>query len=357
MRPSTGPKVHRARGGHWTSSLTILRPMTHDPRHDIIALAIRKMSVPATPTASLADERQQAARQSRALWISMGIELAAIAPYMVIAVFSGSMLLLSDLADFLRNIAANAVSLHILGKIRKGQVHEFNYGAGKLERAGSLFGALCYVGSLAGVAAYSAVRFVRPAPLHVGFTLAGMLGLIAAIVVSVGFWVYYKRLAAEAPGPLIDIQWRHQRTDALSSAAVLGALGLAMVFRDRAWAAYIDPACGLAYSVFAIGAYVPVMRESFRDLLDHTLAEDVQIAVMRRLAEHYEDYEAFYGVRSRRSGNRLLIEVTLGFDPAKTVGEAVKMIESLRAAIEGDVANAEVSVAIRSMQSQGKFDR
>ena len=307
------------------------------------------MSTPASPTPSLPGERQQAARQERALWFSAGLELVVFAPYVLIAILSGSMLLLSDLADFFRNFAANAVSLHIFGKIRKGQVQEFNYGAGKLERAGSLFGALCYVGSLAGVAAYSVVRFVRPVPLHVGFTLAGMLGLIVAIVLSVGFWIYYKRLAVEAPGPLIDIQWRHQRTDALSSAAVLAALGLAMVFRDRAWAVYLDPACGLAYSVFAIGAYIPVMRESFRDLLDHTLAEDVQIVVMRRLAEHYEGYEAFYGVRSRRSGNRLFIEVTLGFDPAKTVGEAAGTIESLRAAIEGDITNAEVSVAIRSL--------
>ncbi|NCA81626.1 MAG: cation diffusion facilitator family transporter [Opitutae bacterium] len=303
-------------------------------------------------TTSSPNERQQAARQARALWISVALELVGFMPYVLIAILSGSLLLLSDLADFFRNFAANAVSLHILGKIRKGQVHEFNYGAGKLERAGSLFGALCYVGTLTGVAAYSVVRFLRPAPLHVGFTLVGMLGLIVAIVMSAGFWIYYKRLAVESPGPLIDVQWRHQRTDVLSSAAVLVALGLAMVFREEGWAVYIDPACGLAYSVFAIGSYVPVMRESLKDLLDQTLAEDVQIIVMRRLAEHFNDYEAFHGVRSRRAGNRLLIEVTLGFDPAKTVGEAVKTIESLRTAIEGDIANAEVSVGIQSLQNR-----
>lgn len=279
-------------------------------------------------------------------------DIVVFVPYMLIAILSGSLLLLSDLADFFRNFAANAVSLHILRKIRQGRVREFDYGSGKLERAGSLFGALCYVAVLTGVAAYSIARFLRPAPLDVGFTLLGMLGLILFIVVSVSLWIYFKRLAVKSPGPLIDIQWRHQRTDALSSVAVLMALGLAMVFREERWAVYIDPACGLAYSVFAIGSYVPVMRESLKDLLDQTLAEDVQIIVMRRLAEHFNDYEAFHGVRSRRAGNRLLIEVTLGFDPAKTVGEAVKTIESLRTAIEGDIANAEVSIGIQSLQNR-----
>ncbi len=301
-----------------------------------------------------ANERQQAARQERALWISVALELVGFAPYMLIAIFSGSLLLLSDLADYFRNFAANAVSLHILGKIRKGQVHEFNYGAGKLERVGSLFGALCYVVTLTGIAAYSVVRFVRPAPLHAGFTLVGLFGLIVSIGVSAGFWIYYKRLAVESPGPLIDMQWRHERTEVLSSAAVFVALGLAMVFRGEGWAVYIDPACGLAYSVFAMGSYVPVMRESLKDLLDHTLAEDVQIIVMRRLAEHFNGYEAFHGVRSRRSGARLFIEVTLGFDPGKTVGEAVKTIESLRGAIEGDLAHAEVSVVLQAVNGRDR---
>ncbi len=327
--------------------------MTHHPRHDVIVLATWNMNVPASPAASPSDERQQAARQERALWISVAVDFLAFAPCMVVAILSGSMLLLSDLADFVRNFAANTVSLRILRKIRKGQVYEFNYGAGKLERVGSLFGALCYVGSLAGVAAYSIAVMLHPAPLHVGFTLVGMLGLILIIAVSGGLWIYYKRLAAESPGPLIDIQWRHQRTDTLSSVAVLVALGLAMVFREKPWALYLDPAFGLAYAVFGIGSYVPVMRESLKDLLDHTLAEDVQIIVMRRLAEHFNDYEAFHGVRSRRSGNRLFIEVSLGFNPAQTVGEAMTTIESLRAAIEGDIANAEVSIGIKSLQNPG----
>ena len=112
------------------------------------------MNNPSSTSTSSAHERQQAARQERALWISVALELAGCIPYVLIAIFSGSLLLLSDLADFIRNFATHAVSLHILGKIRKGQVHEFNYGAGKLERAGSLFGALCYVGTLMGVAAF-----------------------------------------------------------------------------------------------------------------------------------------------------------------------------------------------------------
>ena len=305
------------------------------------------MTQQSTSLSATPNEREQAARQARAVWISVVLELVAFVPFVLVAVLSGSMLLLSDLADFFRSFAANAVSLHILGKIRRGQVHEFNYGAGKLERAGSLFGALCYVGALMGVAAYSIALFVRPAPLHVGFTLLGMLGLVAAAVVSTVLWLYYKRLAAEAPGPLIDVQWRHQRTDALSSAAVFMALGLALVFRGQAWAAYLDPAFGLAYSVFAIGSYVPVVREALADLLDHTLAEDVQMVIMRRLAEHFEGYEEFYGVRSRRSGNRVFIELFLGFDAAQPMGEAVRTIESLQAAIAGDIPSAEVNVVVR----------
>lgn len=300
---------------------------------------------------SVLDERKQAARQERALWISVVIDLIAFVPYVLVAIFSGSMLLLSDIAEFFRNFVVNGVSLRILRKIRRGEVHEFDYGSGKLERAGSLFGALCYVGALTGVMVFSIHRLLNPAPLDTGFTIAGMLILLVVIAVSGVLWIYYKRVANETPGPLIDVQWRHQRDDTLSSIVVLVALGFAVLFREKPWALYLDPAFGLAYAVFAIGSYVPVFRESLKDLLDHTLAEDVQLIITRRLAGHFDRYEAFHGVRSRRAGNRLFIEVALGFDPAKTVGEVSDTMESLRAAIEGDIPSAEVSIVIKPLQN------
>lgn len=295
-------------------------------------------------------EQEQAALQARALWVSVIIDLVTFIPYAVIAIFSGSLLLLSDIADYFKNFASHAVSLRILRNIREGQLHDFDYGAGKLERVGSLFGALCYIGTLVALVIYSLIRLLHPEPLDADFTLVGIVVQVLVFVVNAGLWVYYKRIADRAPSPLIDMEWRHKRNDALGAVAILIALALTQIFRGEPWVAYLDPACALAYAIFAIGSYVPVLLETLHDLLDRTLAEDVQIVIMRQLAGHFDGYEAFHGVRSRRAGNRLFIEIALGFDPAKTIGEAELTIESLRAGVEKDITNAEVSIVIKPLK-------
>ena len=307
------------------------------------------MSTIKSSVAAKQSEQEQAARQARALWISVVVDLVSFLPYALIAIYSGSMLLLSDVADYFKSFASHAVSLRILRNIRKGQLHNFDYGAGKLERVGSLFGAVCYIGTLTALAIYSLLRLLQPAPLDADFTLVGIVLQILVFAVNGSLWIYYKRIADVSPSPLIDMEWRHKRDDALSAIAILIALGLTVVFRGETWALYIDPACALTYAIFAIGSYVPAVRETLHDLLDHTLSEDVQMVIMRQLAAHFDGYEAFHGVRSRRAGNRLYIEIALGFDPAKTIGEAELTIEALRAGVESDITNAEVSIVIKPM--------
>ena len=308
------------------------------------------MSTPVVAAPGRETERELAARHGRALWVSVVVDLVSFIPYALIAILSGSMLLLSDVADYFKSFASHAVSLRILRNIREGQLHDFDYGAGKLERVGSLFGALCYIGTLVAVAIYSFLRLLQPEPLDADFTLVGIVVQILVFAVNGSLWIYYKRIADASPSPLIDMEWRHKRDDTLGAVAILIALGLTVVFRGEAWALYLDPACGLAYAIFAIGSYVPALRETLYDLLDRTLAEDVQIVIMRQLAGHFDGYEALHGVRSRRAATRLFIEIALAFDPAKTIGEAEATIESLRAGVEAEIPNAEVSIVIKPLQ-------
>lgn len=295
-------------------------------------------------------EKEQAALHGRALWISVLVDLVTCVPYALIAILSGSMMLLSDVADYFKSFATHGVALSILRKIRLGQIQEFDYGAGKLERIGSLIGALFYIGSLVAVAVFSIYRLIEPVALDSTFATVGMLVQFIVIAVNGYLWIYYKRISDKSPAPLMDMAWRHKRVDTVVAGGILIALGLTIVFQGETWAMYLDPACGLIYAIVAIGSYVPALRESLHDLLDRTLGEDLQIIVMRELAGHFDGYEAFHGVRSRRAGNRLFIEIALGFDPAKTVGEAEATIESLRAGVEAAIPNAEVSVVIKPLQ-------
>lgn len=289
-------------------------------------------------------------RQERAVWTCVLIDLATMVPTVAVAVLSGSVVMLSDVADYGKSFVANAVALRILRRIRRGEIREYDYGAGKMEQIGSIFGSLCFLGGLAGLGIYAFHRLLHPVPLDGGFAALGMGVQAASMAVNGCLWRRHRRLARETRAPLMEAQWRHNRTDALGSLAVFLALGLTVGLRRFSWAMHIDPACALVYVFAASGTYGAVLRDAFRDLLDETLAEDLQIKIMRRLAKHYDGYETFHGVRSRRSGNRMFIEIALGFDPERPVGEATDTAESLRAGIEADIPLSEVSVVLKPME-------
>ncbi|NLG34272.1 MAG: cation diffusion facilitator family transporter [Lentisphaerae bacterium] len=292
-----------------------------------------------------------ARREERAIRLCLLLDVLTFLPCATVALLSGSMLLLSDGLDYARSFASQGVALRIMRSIRKGRTHSYDYGPGKVERIGSLFGALCFVAGLIVLGVFSFHRLLHPVELHAGFTAAGIALQAVSFAISGGLWRHTRRLAVQTGSPLIDMQWRHNRTDALASAAVMLALALTLIFRSRSWAGCIDPLCALAYVFYATGSYIPVIRESLYDLVDHTLDEDLQLAILRRLAEHYHGYEAFHGVRSRRAGNRIFIEITLSLDPARRIGDAIGFMETLRTAIESDIPRSEVRITLRPVSS------
>lgn len=291
-------------------------------------------------------------RQERALWQGLLVDMIGFFPTLVVALLSGSLLLLSDAFDFLRNFAVSGISLHILRRIRKGQTVNYDFGAGKLECLGSLIGASLFISGLIGLAATAILRLQNGAELHLGFTAMGLLIHGVNILVDATLWCRNKRIARETHAPLIDMQWRHNRTDALASCAVFIALILMLLLRDKSWATYIDPVCTLIYVMFSISLYIPGICNNLSDLLDRTLEEDLQIKILRRLTEYFDQYEAFHGVRSRRAGGRIFVEIVLGFNPERRVGETLETINALRQDLQSDIPHSEVAVIIEPLEQR-----
>ncbi len=86
------------------------------------------------------------------------------------------------------------------------------------------------------------------------------------------------------------------------------------------------------------------ISSSLPDLVDKTLEEEYQIVILRDLAEQFEEYTAFHGVRSRRSGSHIYIEILLGFDPERRMGDVQESIDSLKLSIEKKIPGSIVSI-------------
>ena len=85
---------------------------------------------------------------------------------------------------------------------------------------------------------------------------------------------------------------------------------------------------------------VGVFSSSCYDLLDGTLEEADQLKIMRELVNNFDRFDMLYGVRSRRAGSHAFIDIFLGFEPEKRIGEAQRDIDAIRGAISAHFPRA-----------------
>jgi len=92
------------------------------------------------------------------------------------------------------------------------------------------------------------------------------------------------------------------------------------------------------------------MPPEIKDLLDHTLSENFQTRILKRLADYKSCYERFYDFRSRKSGSKIFIDISLGFEPKRKLGEALELSSALKDRLELDIPSSEVNIIIRSFE-------
>ncbi len=294
--------------------------------------------------------------QERSVRLGVLLDVGSVLPVLIIAVLSGSMLLYSDLLDYARSITAGVISWGILRQICSGDVLDYDYGTGKLESLGGLVGSLIFMVGLMGMACFAVYRILYPIKLHAGFTALGVLSQFIGLLICAWLWWRNWKLFRQSSSPLIEMEWRAKRADTLNNLAVMVGLVLTLALRPMPWSIYIDPVCALIFTVYGISSFVPTVRDGVLDLLDKSLTEDLQLKINRSLAQNFDWYYGFHGVQSRRIGHRVLIDISLSFDPKKTVGEVVGIVDRLREGIKHDIPNSEVNIILEAHELSASPD-
>lgn len=253
------------------------------------------------------------------------------------------------LADFLKTtieLIAITLSWVAIRRVNRGGGKKFEYGLGKLENISSLFVGLVMLLSFLIITANSVHSIIVPGHIQgIGLWIS-----IGSQVVYLGIngvlWLRNRRLSKSAPSPLMDSQTKLFLTRFIGNAFILLSLGLSMALSRFAWSEYIDPAASMVIALSILSATLGIFSSSLYDLLDRTLEEERQIVILAELARHFHDYEELHGIRSRRSGAQVYVEIFLEFDPEKKVAEIQRVIDSIRHDIERQLQGSSVTIAL-----------
>lgn len=264
----------------------------------------------------------------------------------IAAATSTSSLLLADALKTGLEFMAVLLAWMSIRRITRGAGHEFEFGIGKLENLASLvIGSLMVLGVT--IISYAAIRSLIE-PSH-----ASGIGIYISLADQVVYGVingYLMRRAAQAAkhenSPIMASQAKMFFAMFFGNAFIFITVSLGLLLHNFGWSVYIDPLAALVVAATIVMAAIEVFSTSCYDLLDGALAEEDKLRIMRVLAENFDRYDMIYGVRSRRSGSHAFIEIYLGYDAQRRVGEVEREIEVLRNAVARLIRNSSVIVVL-----------
>jgi len=256
---------------------------------------------------------------------------------------ANSVTLFSDLLRSGVDAFATLLSWLTMRRIATGKALAYDYGYGKLENVSSLLVAVTMLVSLV-IALYgTVVRFREPVVVN----RVGLGFFIALFATASNAWSWRRTflLAQREPSSILESQWHNQRTKTAANLCVVVSLGLSLALREHAWSVYIDPVFSLVLSGFLAYAIYSIVSMNVSDLLDRALDESLQLVILRELAAYFDDYVAFHGVRSRRSGKSVYIDLFLEFEGSRRMAEVQKTIDRIKADLEAKIPGSHVTIA------------
>jgi ferrous-iron efflux pump FieF len=266
---------------------------------------------------------------------------------LVVALGSGSVTLLGEtIRSGLITLAALWSSV-VLGVGERDAGRRYDFGVGKLEQAGNTAIAMALV--LAGLwlagRVYDLIVAGQSPSEPLGLALAATANAAHTVRAGSSVWA---RATATAPKqqPIHGLPSPLASPSSLTLLIVQVALTLAAIARDPAIARAADCLGAIFVALLMTVAGVRMLWEAVLDLTDHPLRGEVESAITLLLFEQDVHASELRGVRSRRSGHRVFVELTLDPIEAGSFEELRERLERVRRRLEERIGGLDLAIRL-----------
>jgi cation diffusion facilitator family transporter len=280
-----------------------------------------------------------AAPRSKPALLSIVSNTVLILAKVVAGSITGSVAILTEAMHSAIDLVASVVAYVSIRKADEPADENHPYGHHKMENlAAAIEAMLILVGS--GVIVFEAIRRLANGGEveKLGF---GITVIAATIVINVLVSAYLYRRARETDSPALEGDAAHLRTDAMTSAAVVGGLVLVEVTGE----AWIDAAVALAVAAAILVTGIRLLTRSGRVLVDEGLPP-AEIAAITETVRSFgpQGVAGFHKLRARRAGARRHVDMHVQFRAGTTLEDAHRIAHQLQDAIAERVPNADVLI-------------
>lgn len=289
------------------------------------------------PSLYIAQERE------RSLLMGWVLGVLSIIPDIFATITTGSVTMLTDVIRTATDTLASFLSWLTVRRLARGKTDTYNYGYGKLENLSGLAVAATMSLSFIIIIISAVERFRHP--VHVHQIFIGVLFTVIAGITNSWFWLRNYQLAKREPSPVMESQWRLFRSKTFINMCVLIALTLSHTLSDYPWSRFIDPLMSMLLASFLLFTSYQIVSMSVNDLLDRSLEESLQMVIRNDLILHLDAETKLHGIRSRRSGSHVYIEIFLQFAGERKMKDVQALIDRLRDSLEDKIPNSQITIA------------
>ena len=225
---------------------------------------------------------------------------------------------LESAADFVA-ILASIIALKIG---RKPFDDDHPYGHGKAESIAAILVSLVIFTTGGGIL-YKATMTIMEGN-YAEPQLIAVLAALATIVIKETLFRYTRHVSTKLESPAVEAIARDHRKDALTSIATLIGVGGAYF-----GVALMDPLAAGLTAFFIVRIGWETFRKAANDLMDGQPPKEL-ITAVTAIAEGVPRVEHVHEIRSRRSGQYLIVDLKLDMDPEMTVKESHRVTSDVK---------------------------
>jgi len=249
---------------------------------------------------------------------------------------TGSMSVMASLVDSLMDAAASLINLLAVRYSLKSADQDHQFGHGKAESLAGL-GQACFIaGSAIFLLIHTVERLHHPQPLQeVNVGLWVMVFAICATLLLLAFQGYVIKKTNSAA---IRADALHYKTDLLTNSAIIAAL----FFAASGWP-LLDPLGALAIGGYILYSAWQIGQEAMQVLMDHELPEETRQRICDLVLAN-TDVLGLHDLRTRQSGQTMLIQFHLDLDQTLPLAEAHQVADEVENAIMAAFPQADVII-------------
>jgi cation diffusion facilitator family transporter len=283
-------------------------------------------------------------RREHAIISSVTTGLLLGAAMLATGLWSRSLTLFADSIRAILLTSLDCCVLLVLCRIHRHQLVGFEYGHGKLEYVLNLLVAAGLLLASIGLTALAALRLSHPPqPPPFGLPTAFVVASVNGVQ---NLWIFalLRRAGRDGTSIIIAGQLRSRVTKIVSSSVALTAILLSALFQGQRIGVIADLAGTAVVVLVMLWSAFRMVETALPHLLDRMLDEPQQHAINRVLVRHFHDYDDLLFVRTRRSGNTMFVEIGLGYEAHRTIGDVDRINQAISQDLTSLIPGAAVTI-------------